>query len=89
VYYFLFIVYVILSSAVFLLFFLWALKHGQFKDQQRARFLPLVEEQGQKVPGPGRPSKFGRYQVHFFFCLLFSGAAAVVVVLVYVIIGRG
>jgi len=40
-----FIIY--LASGLFfgLLVFLWALKNGQFKDQQRARFLPLEDDE--------------------------------------------
>ena len=86
-YYFLYIVYVILSSAVFLLFFFWALKHGQFRDQQRARFLPLVEDRGQKAPV--KSSKLGRSQIYVFFGLLFSVVVALGAVLLYVIIRRG
>lgn len=83
-YYFLYIIYVILSSAVFLLFFFWALKHGQFKDQQRARFLPLVEDQGQKVPVS--LSKFGRSWNYLFFGLLLSGVAVVGALVLYLIL---
>lgn len=86
-YYFLYIVYVILSSGVFLLFFFWALKHGQFRDQQRARFLPLVEDRRQKAPV--KSSKFGRSQIYVFFGLLFSVVVALGAVLLYVIIRRG
>jgi cbb3-type cytochrome oxidase maturation protein len=85
-YYFLYIVYVILSSAVFLLFFFWGLKHGQFKDQQRARFLPLVEDRDQKVSTRMGSSGSSRSHSYFFFGLLFTGAAAVGVVVIYMII---
>jgi cbb3-type cytochrome oxidase maturation protein len=86
-YYFLYIVYVILSSAVFLLFFFWALKHGQFKDQQRARFLPLVEDRGRKATV--NLSKVGRSGIYIFFGLLFSVMVALGAVLLYVVIRRG
>jgi cbb3-type cytochrome oxidase maturation protein len=37
-------VLVSLSLAVSLVAFVWALRTGQFSDQQRARYLPLVDE---------------------------------------------
>ena len=43
-YYTLFIVYLIAGFAITIWAFLWALRNGQFKDQQRARFLPLDED---------------------------------------------
>lgn len=44
-YYTLYIIYIILSTIVGVWGFWWALKNGQFRDQQRARFLPLREEE--------------------------------------------
>ncbi len=43
-YYFFFILYLVIGAAIGLYFFLWAIRNGQFKDQQRARFLPLTED---------------------------------------------
>ncbi|MBW2580942.1 MAG: cbb3-type cytochrome oxidase assembly protein CcoS, partial [Deltaproteobacteria bacterium] len=43
-YYPFFIIYLIAGLAVTLWALWWALRNGQFKDQQRARFLPLDEE---------------------------------------------
>ena len=86
-YTFLYVVYVILSSAVFLLFFFWALKHGQFRDQQRARFLPLTEERGEKEPMKRAGSNRSWNTV--FLGLLFSGTAAIVAVVAYAVLHRG
>ena len=44
-YYTWFIVYIIVSTIIGVWGFFWALKNGQFRDQQRARFLPLREEE--------------------------------------------
>jgi hypothetical protein len=33
--------------------FLWAYRQGQFKDQERARYLPLRGEAGPLMPGGG------------------------------------
>ncbi len=44
--YFSFFLIYIFSGLVFgIIVFLWALKTGQFRDQQRARFLPLEEDE--------------------------------------------
>ena len=43
-YYPYFITYIVVGFAVTLAVFFWALKNGQFRDQQRARFLPLEDE---------------------------------------------
>jgi cbb3-type cytochrome oxidase maturation protein len=65
----------IISLAVFF----WALNNGQFRDQQRARFLPLqndLQTQPAKVP------RFARLQTVILFilvCLCLASAAAVVI----------
>ena len=41
-----------MGAAITLYFFLWAVRNGQFKDQQRARFLPLTDEE-ETTPGGG------------------------------------
>ena len=43
-YYPYFVAYIVVGVAISLLVFFWALKSGQFSDQQRARFLPLEDE---------------------------------------------
>jgi len=42
--YLFFVLYMITGFIISLCIFLWALKNGQFQDQQRARFLPLLAE---------------------------------------------
>ncbi len=39
-----FIAYMVVGLAVTLCIFVWAVRSGQFKDQQRARYLPLEED---------------------------------------------
>lgn len=51
------IILVIISLAVSLLAFVWALESGQFNEQERARFLPLVD-----LPAPAHPGKRPRQQ---------------------------
>jgi cbb3-type cytochrome oxidase maturation protein len=42
-YFFGWITLVVITLAVSLFAFVWALESGQFSDQERARFLPLVD----------------------------------------------
>jgi len=46
------ILYAFLGVTIFSLIFLWAVRHGQFRDQDRARYLPLhgMEEKHEKEP---------------------------------------
>ncbi len=80
-YYTLYIIYIILSTVIGVWGFCWALKNGQFKDQQRARFLPLREEQSL----PGEEVTHHRYQAYgllglIIFWLLTTGLFALYVV---------
>ena len=62
-----------------LVVFFWALNSGQFKDQQRARFLPL---QNDLQTQPGKVPRFARLQTVALFalvCLCLASAAAVVI----------
>ena len=43
--YLFFVTYIVIGFIISLCIFFWALKNGQFSDQQRARFLPLRGEQ--------------------------------------------
>ena len=45
-YYLFFILYIFSGLAIGTIVFIWAMKNGQFKDQQRARYLPIDEEAG-------------------------------------------
>jgi cbb3-type cytochrome oxidase maturation protein len=50
--YLFFVLYMITGFIISLCLFFWALKNGQFRDQKRARFLPLLaerEEEGLQV----------------------------------------
>ncbi|MGD8990928.1 MAG: cbb3-type cytochrome oxidase assembly protein CcoS [Desulfobacterales bacterium] len=78
-YYPYFIAYMAAGFIISLVVFFWALNNGQFKDQQRARFLPLQNEsqtQPLKIP------RFARLQTTALFilvCLCLASAAAVVI----------
>jgi cbb3-type cytochrome oxidase maturation protein len=79
-YYPYFITYMVLGLSISLVVFLWALKNGQFKDQQRARFLPL---QGEPSKTAGKASKLNRYEGYALLFLAAAGLAAIVAVLVF------
>ena len=78
-YYPYFIAYMAAGFIISLAVFFWALNNGQFRDQQRARFLPLqndLQTQPAKVP------RFARLQTVILFilvCLCLASAAAVVI----------
>ncbi|MEE9529505.1 MAG: cbb3-type cytochrome oxidase assembly protein CcoS [Syntrophobacteria bacterium] len=85
-YYPFFIVYLIAGLAVTLWAFWWALRNGQFKDQQRARFLPLDEEGEQPTVIVTRSN---RYQAYLLLGLAGSGMLALAAAVVYIIISAG
>jgi cbb3-type cytochrome oxidase maturation protein len=85
-YYPFFITYMIVGFCITLCVFLWALKNGQFKDQQRARFLALQE--GEERP-PVNVSRLNRYQAYVLFGLFVSALGASAVVLVYALARAG
>lgn len=81
-----FITYIAVGFAISLLVFFWALQNGQFRDQQRARFLPLEDGGDHR---PEEPSRFGRYETYALFLLAAAGLAASGAVLVFALISTG
>ena len=53
--------------------FLWALNAGQFKEQKRARFLPL---EGEIETAPVKAPRYYRIKVFALFALACSGLLA-------------
>jgi cbb3-type cytochrome oxidase maturation protein len=78
-----FISYIIIGFVISLAVFFWALKNGQFKDQQRARFLPLEDEANSSEV---RVSKFNRYEGYALLFLAFAGLMATAAVLVFALV---
>lgn len=73
-------IYIGIGFAISLMVFLWALKRGQFKDQERARFLPLENEpESAKVT----VTKFNRIEGYVLIFLAIAGLSATVAVLVF------
>ena len=68
-----FITYMIVGFVISLVVFFWALKNGQFKEQQRARFLPLEDERNASVE---KISNIKRYEIYALIFLALAGLAA-------------
>jgi cbb3-type cytochrome oxidase maturation protein len=75
-----FLTYIGIGFAISLVVFLWALKKGQFKDQDRARFLPLEDE---PEPAKVTVTKFNRIEGYALIFLALAGLAATAAVLVF------
>ena len=63
-----------------LVVFFWALNQGQFKDQNRARYIPL---QGDAISKPAKTSRFARIETYALFALVGIALAASVAVITY------
>jgi cbb3-type cytochrome oxidase maturation protein len=70
-YYPFFLAYILTGLLIGVTVFVWALKTGQFSDQQRARFLAIEET----APRPAPSAKAGR-DLYFVVYLGFAAVAA-------------
>lgn len=60
-----FITYIVVGLVIGLAAFGWALKSGQFRDQERARFLPLASADADTGSGGSvSSSRFGRLETY-------------------------
>ena len=75
-----FMTYILVGFGISLAVFFWALKTGQFNDQQRARFLPLEDEQEDPA---GQASKVQRWELFALGILACTGLAASAAVLIF------
>ena len=80
------ITYMLAGFVISLVTFLWALNAGQFKDQQRARFLPLEGELETVHP---RAPRHYRIKIVFLFALACSGLVATAAVIAYTVLKGG
>ena len=71
-YYPFFLAYILTGVFIGSVVFFWALKTGQFSDQQRARFLAL-EDVGSHAK---QTSLRGRYEFYFIFSLALAAILA-------------
>ena len=81
-----FLAYMTAGFVISLAVFIWALNQGQFKDQQRARFLPLEDR---PASGPAGLSRSGRWQTVILLAMVCSGLVASVVAVVLSLIAAG
>ena len=80
------IAYMAAGFVISLVTFLWALNAGQFKDQKRARFLPL---EGEPEMAHVRAPRSYRIKVFILFALACSGLIATAAAIAYTVIKGG
>ena len=82
-YYPYFITYMLIGLVISFFVFLWALNNGQFKDQKRARFLPLQVEREIR---PRNVSRASRIELCALALLASAGLMACAAVLVFALV---
>ena len=75
-----FITYISIGLVISIVVFIWAIKNGQFKDQQRARFLPLEDDSDRSA---AKTTRISRYEIYALFILAIGGLGASAAVLIY------
>ncbi len=75
-----FIAYITIGFVISFVVLIWALKNGQFKDQQRARFLPLEELPSER---PAAVSRIKRIEIYALGFLAAAGLLTSAAVLVF------
>ena len=75
-----YIVYMLIGFVITLVVFFWALNQGQFKDQNRARFIPLEADGNTK---PVKASRFARIETIALFTFVGIGLVASAVVVTF------
>jgi cbb3-type cytochrome oxidase maturation protein len=85
-YYPYFLAYMVSGFVISLVVLLWALRNGQFKDQQRARFLPLEEGLEKE---PVKVSKVGRFEAYALIVLASLGLFGTAATLLFTLIKGG
>ena len=82
-YYPYFMTYIGIGLTLVVVVFFWALKNGQFSDQQRARYLPLEDEGGAMDAKGSRIRRIEIYTLAFLACAGLAASAAVLVYALY------
>jgi cbb3-type cytochrome oxidase maturation protein len=75
-----FITYISIGLVISIVVFLWEINNGQFKDQQRARFLPLEDDSD---GSDAKTTRISRYEIYGLFILAIGGLGASAAVLIY------
>lgn len=86
-YFFGWITLVVISLAVSLLAFVWALESGQFSDQERARFLPLVDLAPVERPSGQGNGGWGAYALMVVIGLGIVMLTAPIVLILFHLVG--
>lgn len=81
-----FIAYMVIGFGISLFVFFWALSRGQFRDQERARYLPLEHEEPSRLM---KVSRFNRYEAYALGGVVLLGLAASGAVLLFSLIFAG
>ena len=75
-----FVAYISIGLIISLPVFFWAVRNGQFQDQQRARYLPLRDVSGD---GPVKTTRMNRWEIYGLFLLALAGLSMSASVLLY------
>jgi cbb3-type cytochrome oxidase maturation protein len=81
-YYPFFLTYILTGVIIALVVFIWALKSGQFSDQQRARFLAIEDEEGAVIDQQSKK----KYELVFIFFLVLAGIASSFALVAYALL---
>ena len=82
-YYPYFLTYMALGLGITLIVCSWALRRGQFNEQQRARYLALHDAPD---PPSAKPSRFIRLEIGVLFVLAALGLSASAAVIIFALI---
>lgn len=82
-YYPYFISYMVAGLFIALVVFGWAMKNNQFRDQQRARFLPLFDAPERRST---KASRINRIEVYALFGLLCAGLCSSFAVVIFALL---
>ena len=85
-YYPYFLAYMVSGFVISLIVLLWALKNGQFREQQRARFLPL--EEGLEAE-PVKESKIGKIEAYALIVVASLGLFGTAATLIFSLLKGG
>ena len=77
-YYPYFIAYMAAGFVISFVVFLWALNNGQFKDQQRARFIPLESDLNTKPVKASRSARIETIALFSLICICLACSVAVI-----------
>ena len=76
------ITYMVAGFLISLITFLWALNAGQFKDQQRARYLPL---EGVSDTTPVKAPRYYRIKIIILFVMACAGIITTAAAIAYTV----